>query len=159
MRSRLRPRKAGVVLVGALLATMIAGRLADAKGLEEFVISGGDLGHPVHVTPQALAEHVHGMVWEPWATPPALAGASYTLDLYDRSVNPPRHVGHYIYYPSAGGALVPDAGGAVVDGRPIRWEHFSAPLQQLLNDSIASASSNKRGSVSANADLGFDWLR
>ncbi len=142
------------LFVGLLALTSLitlTPRAAFAKGDFEFVISGNEPRGPVTVSSTEIWTKVHGVAWGPDDTPAALSGRAYVLEFYDRDGFRRHYNGRWLYYPSAGGALILDPpptlgpGKAVLrTGVPIRWERFSPAFQEVLNAAIRGESHSAR---------------
>ena len=136
----MRRRQAVVAtLLGALLLTASP---AMAKGEFEFVISGGELRHPVTVDSVDIYAAVRGVIWSPETNAPALLGPVYVLDMYTLGGGHRTHETRWWYYPRQGGALVRDPSPS--PGQlPVQWERFSPAFQRILNDAIKSHPANR----------------
>ena len=122
-----------MALVSGLLLLVAAP--AFAKGDFEFIISGGDLSHPVRVSSAYVYSNVHGMLWSPSSSALALHCPLYRMDFYGIDSGRRHFEQRWWYCSSAGGALL-EAPAGQVDGKLVRWETFSPAFQRLIDNAI-----------------------
>jgi len=125
-----------ILVIGTILTGVLAvAAPASAKGRTAFVVSGGDLKHPVTFTTDDLT--VAGEWMSNEADGPSLSGLHYQVKLYDPDYNPSHSFAEWIYFPEASGAL--QVQPKTFAGNPVRpWEAFTPAFNEAFRRAIHS---------------------
>lgn len=120
-----------MISVGLALPTLLASPVS-AKAMPEFIVSGGDLEHPIYVSADEVIGVVqgsdHGWVMGGEAAAPQRLGKNYDLDLLQfqfpgESFPSQRRIeARWAYHPEASGAMTAED----------EWVPFSPKLNGLL---------------------------
>ena len=114
-----------LLLVGAVVAALVSSGIpASAKGRTVFVVSGGDLKHPVTFD----SAHMRSITesWRPESHVPLLTGWQYRVRSYDADT--PAAVSEWIYVPDASGAI--PVGMVGTSRSRVAWLAFSPAFNE-----------------------------
>jgi len=134
-----RPSVLMLLIAAALVGSAVP---ANAKGTTSFLVSGGDLRHPVSFTSDDLS--VPGEWTRDESHLPPLSGPRYLVKVYDPDYNPHHIIAEWMYVPEASGAIpiMPKTFAGyplrALDGGPLRWIAFTPTFNAAFRGAIHS---------------------